>query len=98
MIILKVRICFNEEYYMPQSKERESLIINLVLLLLAVGSLAVAVWTLISGWMKAGTDDLFLILVSLLLALLFAINPLIWAYEKGWLRNPFKRASKAEAQ
>jgi hypothetical protein len=76
---------------MPQSKQREMLIINLVLILLSIGALAVAVWTLFTGWMRAGTDDLFLILVSLLLALLFAINPLLWAHENGWLPSPRKR-------
>jgi hypothetical protein len=82
---------------MPLSKERETLVINLVLILLSVGALAVAVWTLITGWLRAGTDDLFLIMVSLLLALLFAINPLMWAHEKGWLRKPSKRKAPEAA-
>src|SRR5258705_10257073 len=73
---------------MEQSKEKEATVINLLLAAMAVGTLAVAGWDLATSRFKGGTDDLFLILVCLLLALLFAINPLIWAYSKGWISNP----------
>ena len=73
---------------MEQSKEKEATVINLLLAALAVGTLAVAGWDLATSRFKGGTDDLFLIMVCLLLALLFAINPLIWAYNKGWISNP----------
>ena len=82
---------------MEESKEKETLMLNLLLLLLAAISLFVAVWTVVKDWFKAGTDDLFMVLTCLMLALLFVINPMIWAYEKGWLRNPFKRGNKEEA-
>jgi cytochrome c oxidase subunit IV len=75
---------------MEQSKQKEMLTLNLMLALLALGSLAVAGWTVATDWFRAGTDDLFLIVVCLLLALLFAINPLVWAYNQGWISNPFK--------
>jgi cytochrome c oxidase subunit 4 len=74
---------------MAETKERELKGLNLVLLLLAVGSLGVAAWTVATYDFRAGTDDLFLVLVCLLLALLFAINPLMWAHSKGWLTTPF---------
>ena len=83
---------------MGESKEKEPMLLNLTLLLLAVISLAVAVWTVITNWFKAGTDDLFMVLTCLMLALLFAISPLIWAYENGWLRNPLKRSSDADSE
>jgi len=73
---------------MEQSKEKETTIINLLLAAMAVGTLAVAGWDIATSQFKGGTDDLFLIMVCLLLALLFAINPLIWAYRKGWISNP----------
>jgi caa(3)-type oxidase subunit IV len=38
---------------------------------------------------KAGTDDVFLVLVCLMLALLFAVPPLMWARANGMLKNPF---------
>jgi|SRR5215472_7274221 len=82
---------------MEDAKEvkKETKILNLVLTLLAVGAVAVAGWTALSDQFKAGTDDLFLVLVCLLLALLFAINPLIWAYHNGYLRNPLKVEAEA---
>ena len=73
---------------MERSKEKEATVINLLLAALAVGTLAVAGWDLATSRFRGGTDDMFLILVCLLLALLFAINPLIWAYSKGWISNP----------
>ena len=70
---------------MEQTNEKDKEIkrMNLILLGLAGLSFLVAVWTAISNQLKGGTDDLFLILVCLLLALLFAINPLIWAKKAG---------------
>src|SRR6185295_2488061 len=73
---------------MEQSKAKETTVVNLVLAALAVGTLAVAGWDVTTSRFKGGTDDLFLIMVCLLLALLFAINPIIWAYSKGWISNP----------
>src|SRR5215469_7349906 len=86
----------NEGTPVEQSKEKELKVLNVILLLLAVASLGVAVWDVTSDGFKAGTDDLFLILVCLLLALLFAINPLMWAHSKGLLRNPFALGEEEE--
>jgi len=71
--------------------KKEIVILNLLLILLSVGTLAFAAWSVISDQFKAGTDDLFLLFVCLLLALLFALSPLMWAYQNGYLRNPLKR-------
>lgn len=79
---------------MPDSKERESLILNLVMLVLAVGAFAVAVWGLLTYELKSGIDDLFLVAVCLLLAFMFGVSPAMYAYSKGWVRNPFKRRGK----
>jgi hypothetical protein len=49
----------------------------------------------ISDQFMAGTDDIFLLFVCLLLALLFALSPLMWAYQNGLLRNPLKRRAAA---
>lgn len=64
-------------------KEKEIKRMNMGLLALAGLAFLVAVWTAVSNQLKGGTDDLFLILTCLLLALLFAINPLIWAKQNG---------------
>jgi cytochrome c oxidase subunit 4 len=68
-----------------KGKQRETQILNLVLTLLAAGSLLLAGYVLVTGRFKGGTDDLFLILVCLLAALLFAIVPFMWAYEQGYV-------------
>lgn len=83
---------------MEQSKEKEQLLMNAILAALAVGSLAVAGWTAAANQFKGGIDDLFLILVCLLLALLFAINPLIWAYNQGWISNPLAAEPAGEGE
>lgn len=57
--------------------------LNLVLLGAAGIAFLVAVWTAVSNQMRGGTDDLFFILVCLMLAGLFAINPLIYAKQNG---------------
>lgn len=88
----------SEEHLMVQSNEKEIARLNLVLAALAVITLGVAVWTVVTGLFKAGVDDLFLVLTCLLLSLVFGINPLIWAYNKGWLRNPFKSSDEELAE
>jgi hypothetical protein len=79
---------------MPEIK-KEIVILNLLLILLSVGTLAFAAWSVIGDQFKAGTDDIFLLFVCLLLALLFALSPLMWAYQSGLLRNPLKRRADA---
>ena len=68
-----------------KGKEKETHLMNLVLTLLAVGSLFLAGYVLATGRFKGGTDDLFLVLVCLLAALLFAIVPFMWASENGYI-------------
>lgn len=60
---------------MLQTKEKETKWLNLVLLGLAGLSLAVAAWTLYNYGLRSGTDDIFLVIVCLMLAGLFAISP-----------------------
>jgi len=74
---------------MVQSKAKEIKALNLVLLGLSALSIGAAVWAVASDRFKAGTDDVFLVLVCLMLALLFAVPPLIWAHANGMLKNPF---------
>jgi cytochrome c oxidase subunit 4 len=72
---------------MEQSEEREPKLLNGILIAMSLGAIGVAALTA-GDFLKAGTDDLFLILVCLLLALLFAVNPLLWAYRKGLIGQP----------
>src|SRR5215510_2827856 len=68
---------------MEQSKDKQVKRMNQGLMAAAGIAFLVAVWTAVSDQMKGGTDDLFLILVCLLLAALFAISPLKWAKDNG---------------
>lgn len=83
---------------MVETKGREVTTLNLVLLALAGLSLGVVVWNVFSDGFRAGTDDLFLILVCLMLALLFAVPPLMWARANGMLKNPFAEEALAEGE
>jgi len=74
---------------MVDSKEKEIGALNMVMLALAVLAVGVAAWNVISDGFRAGTDDLFLVLVCLMLALLFAVPTLMWAQANGKLTNPF---------
>ncbi len=82
---------------MQQTKQKEIKILNLILLGLAGLSFLVAVLTALDNGLRAGTDDLFLILTCLLLALLFAVPPLMWAKSSGLLANLFTIDDEAEA-
>ncbi len=80
-------------------RENEAAILNGVLVALAVGAFGVAAWKIAGDQFRSGTDTLFLAMVCLMLAALFAINPLLYAMEKGWVPNPFqKAAATAEAE
>jgi len=74
---------------MVDTNSKEIKAMNLVLLALAGVALLVAVWDVASNTFRAGTDDLFLVLVCLMLALLFALPSLFWAKANGMLTNPF---------
>jgi len=79
---------------MPE-ESKEILVLNVILILFALASLGIAAWTIISDGFKAGTDDLFLLLVCLMLALLFSVGPFSWAYSKGLIKNPLKSKKPA---
>lgn len=69
--------------------KRQDLILNAVCLLFAAGFLFMA----FSNVRRAGNffsiDSLFIMMVSLILAGIFAAIPLYWAYETGMLRDFF---------
>src|SRR5215471_14534847 len=72
---------------MVESK-KEIKTLNLILLALAGVALLAVVWNVASDTFRAGTDDLFLVLVGLMLALLFAVPSLMWSKANGLLKNP----------
>ncbi|HEX8457996.1 MAG TPA: cytochrome C oxidase subunit IV family protein [Pyrinomonadaceae bacterium] len=70
-------------------KGKQDLILNAVCLLFAAGFVVMA----LSNVRRAGNffsiDSLFITLVSLLLAGIFMVVPLLWAYENGLLKSWF---------
>ena len=77
---------------------KELKILNFLCLLIALAFLALAVWSALASGDFFTTDNLFIIVVSLVMALLFAINPLLYLKSEGRLPVPFmKRSIEAPA-
>ena len=66
-------------------------LLNLICMLIALGFLALAVISVIDSGAFLTTDNLFIIAVSLVMALLFGINPLLYLKSEGRLRVPFTK-------
>ena len=75
--------------------KRELGILNLICLLVALGFLAMAIISVLNSGDFLTTDNLFIITVSLVMALLFAINPLLYLKSEGRLPLPFVKKSVA---
>lgn len=82
---------------MQETKQKEITTFNRIMMGMAGLCFLVAVITVISDGLSGGTDDVFLILTALLLALLFAMPPLMWAKSQGKLKNPFALEDVEEA-
>ena len=68
---------------------KELRLLNLICILVALGFLAIAVISAVSSGDFLTTDNLFIITVCLVMALLFAINPLLYMRSQGRLPLPF---------
>ena len=68
---------------------KELRLLNLICILVALGFLAIAVISVLSSGDFLTTDNLFIITVCLVMALLFAINPLLYMRSQGRLPLPF---------
>ncbi len=75
--------------------KREVGLLNLICFLVALGFLALAIISVLDSGDFLTIDNLFIITVSLLMALLFAINPLLYLKSEGRLRVPFTKKSIA---
>jgi len=70
-------------------------LLNIICLLVALGFVAMAVISVIESGDFLTTDNLFIITVSMLMALMFAINPLLYLKSEGRLRAPFSKKAIA---
>ena len=77
---------------------KELKVLNLLCLVIALAFLALAVWSALASGDFFTTDNLFIIAVSLMMALLFAVNPLLYLKSENRLPIPFmKRSIEAPA-
>ena len=75
--------------------KKELGLLNLICLLVALGFLALAVISVFASGDFLTTDNLVIITVSLVMALMFAINPLLYLKSEGRLPLPFVKRSAA---
>ncbi|MEP6568663.1 MAG: hypothetical protein ABJC10_02730 [Acidobacteriota bacterium] len=77
--------------------KREAKLLNLVCIIAALGFVALAVLNALVSASFLTTDNLFVTMVCLLMALMFAVNPLLYLKDEGRLPIPFqkRRALKA---
>jgi hypothetical protein len=68
-------------------------LLNLICILIALAFLAMVVISALSSGDFFTTDNLFIIAVSLVMALLFAVNPLLYLKSEGRLPVPFMKKS-----
>jgi len=73
-------------------------LLNFICLLVALGFLVLAIVSVISSGDFLTIDNLFIITVSLLMALMFVVSPLLYLKSEGKLPLPFvKRSSLSSA-
>lgn len=75
--------------------KRELGLLNLICLLVALGFVVMAISSVLNSGDFLTTDNLFIITVSLVMALLFAINPLLYLKSEGRLPLPGVKRSPA---
>jgi hypothetical protein len=77
--------------------KKELGLLNLICILVALGFLAMAIISVLDSGDFFTTDNLFIITVSLVMALVFAINPLLYLKSEGRLPVPFMKKSVTAA-
>ena len=75
--------------------KRELGLLNLICILVALAFLALAIYSVFAAGDFFTTDNLFIITVSLVMAVMFAVNPLLYLRSEGRLPVPFMKKSVA---
>lgn len=70
-------------------------LLNVICILVALAFLGMAVVSVIASGDFFTTDNLFIITVSLVMALMFIVNPLLYLRSEGRLRAPFSKKAIA---
>jgi hypothetical protein len=71
--------------------KREAALLNIVCIIAALVFVALAVFNALSSPSFLTTDNLFVTMVCMLLALMFAVNPLLYLKDEGKLPIPFQK-------
>ena len=77
--------------------KREATLLNLVCIVVALGFVALAVLNAFSSGSFLTTDNLFVTMVCMLMALMFAVNPLLYLRDEGKLPIPFLKRGALKA-
>jgi len=77
--------------------KREATLLNLVCIIAALGFVALAVANALLSASFLTTDNLFVTMVCLLMALMFVVNPLLYLRDEGRLPIPFQKRGAIKA-
>ena len=77
--------------------KREATLLNLICVIAALGFVALAVMNALLSGSFLTTDNLFVTMVCLLMALMFAVNPLLYLKDEGKLPIPFLKGKGVKA-
>lgn len=77
--------------------KREAQILNIVCIIAALGFVALAVLNALTSPSFLTTDNLFVTMVCMLMALMFAVNPLLYLKNEGRLPMPFQKEKALKA-
>jgi len=77
--------------------KREATLLNLICVVAALGFVALAVLNALFSGSFLTTDNLFVTMVCLLMALMFAVNPLLYLKDEGKLPIPFRKGKALKA-
>lgn len=75
----------------PSVMKREATLLNLVCIIAALAFVALAVLNALLSASFLTTDNLFVTMVCMLMALMFAVNPLLYLKDEGRLPIPFQK-------
>jgi len=78
--------------------KKEAMLLNLLCLLVALGLFGFVLWNAITVPDFISTDNLFITVVFLLLALMFAVGPLLFLKSEGKLPIPFQKRSTQSSE
>lgn len=78
--------------------KREARVLNLVCIIAALGFVALGVMNALTSPSFLTTDNLFVTMVCMLMALMFAVNPLLYLKDEGRLPIPFQKRKALKEQ